>query len=87
MPSTLSDLTARQLRQAASIRERIDELQKQLESILGAAPSTAKAAPAAKAAKIVSKPKRKLSPAARAARSKQLKARWAKVKAAGKKSL
>lgn len=85
MPSNLTNLTARQLRQAAAIREKIDALEKQLEVVLGTTVNTPKPAPAPKAAP--KKPKRKLSAAARAARSKWLKQRWAKVKAAGKKAL
>jgi 3-methyladenine DNA glycosylase Tag len=84
MTSSLINLSAQQLRKAASIQEKIEELQKQIESILGAAPVTPKAASLAKAP---AKPKRKLSAAARAAMSKRLKARWAKRKAAGKKAL
>jgi DNA-directed RNA polymerase specialized sigma24 family protein len=44
MASLLSNLSAQQLRKAASIRERIEQLEKQLESILGAGPSAPKPA-------------------------------------------
>lgn len=84
MPSNLIDLAAQQLRKAASIREKIEVLEKRLESILGAAPVAPKVALAVKAP---GKPKRKMSAAARAAMSKRLKARWAKVKASGRKAL
>jgi hypothetical protein len=80
MASFLINLSAQQPRKAASIRERIEELEKQLASVLGVAASTAAVAPAPK-------PKRRISKAARAALSRRLKLRWAKAKAAGKKAL
>jgi hypothetical protein len=85
MPSNLTNLSARQLRQAASIREKIDALEKQLEVVLGTTVKAPNPVPAPKAAP--KKPKRKISKAARAAMSKRLKERWAKRKAAGKKAL
>jgi hypothetical protein len=86
MPNALSDLSAQQLRKAASLREKIDTLEKQLASILGQAPAP-KPAAGPRAAKPAAKRRRKLSKAARAKLSASAKARWAKVKAAGKKSL
>ena len=68
----LSDISATQLRQAASIKEQIEKLQKELMRILGTA-TPAATAPAA--------PKKKMSPAAKAALSAKLKEIWAKRKA------
>jgi len=68
------NLTARQLRQAADIQERIQSLQAQLSQILGGAAAPARAAVPAAA------PKRKLSAAGRAAIVAAAKARWAKAR-------
>lgn len=76
--SAISQLTSVQLRRAASLKEKIATLQKQLDSLLG---GTAK--PAATAAP--KKKKRTLSPAARARIVAAQKARWAKVRAEKKK--
>jgi hypothetical protein len=91
MATSLSNLTAGQLRWAASLREKIDSLQRQLNAVLAAAPAV-KPAPAARAAKATTpakpaKAKRKLSKAGRAKLSASAKARWAKAKAAGKTRL
>jgi hypothetical protein len=79
------NLSSKQLRRAANLRDRIDKLEKQLAVIL----TSASEAPAKVAAKPVKppRPKRKMSKAARAKMSAAAKKRWAKVKAAGKKSL
>jgi len=69
----LSDLSATQLRQAASIKEQIEKLQKELTSIFGAA-TPAPTAPA-------TPKKKKMSPAAKAKLSAKLKEIWAKRKA------
>ena len=74
----ISDLSAAQLRRAASIKERIEKLHKELTSILG----TATSAPTAPDGR---KKKRKMSAAARALISAAQKKRWARVKAAKKK--
>lgn len=66
------DLTAKQLRQAASIKEKIAALEKKLGKLLG---STGK--PAAKPRK----KRRKMSAAGRARISAAMKARWARKKA------
>ncbi len=73
----LSDLSAAQLRRAASIKERIEKLHKELANILGTA------SPASTAANGRTK-KRRMSAAARALISAAQKKRWAKVKAAKK---
>lgn len=89
MASILGDLSAQQLRKAASIRERIEKLEKQLAGLVAgsAEPSAARAAAPKQAAKELPKPKRRFSAATRAKMSQRLKARWAKAKASGKKSL
>ena len=76
MSNLLSSLTTAQLRYAADLKEKIDALTKELTSILGASVS-------AKA------PKKKggMSAAAKAKLSAATKARWAKIKATGKKTL
>jgi len=79
------NLSSKQLRRAANLRERIDRLEKQLGAML----TPASEASVKAAAKLVKPPKRKrkMSKAARAKQSERMKKRWAKVKAAGKKSL
>jgi len=94
----LIDLTVNQLKRATAIKERIEELNKDLRSILGGS-ATAGAAPkkrramsasgkrvvAAKPAARSAKPKKKVfSAATRAKLSAKLKAYWA-AKRAGKK--
>jgi hypothetical protein len=74
---SLKGLTAKQLRQAAAIRERIDDLEKQLANILsgvgGGGDTTTE---------VVSKPKRQMSAAARAKIAAAQKRRWARAKGA-----
>ncbi len=77
MNNSLQTLTSTQLKRALTLRERIDRLESELASIIGA---TA-AAPAGKAPK-----KRRMSAAGRAAISRAAKARWAKIHAAQKKA-
>jgi len=72
MNALLTDLSAQQLRYAASLRERIDSLQNQLNRVLGSARRTSTAARAPQ--------KRRLSPAAIANIRAAAKARWAKQK-------
>ena len=76
--NTLLSLTATQLKHAATIKEKITSLEKELVAILGGAPAAK--APAAKPVK----KKRKMSAAGRARVSAAQKARWAKIKAAKK---
>ncbi len=76
--TAISQLTSAQLRQAANLKEKIAALQKQLDTLLGAASK-----PAAVVAPV--KKKRTLSPAARARIVAAQKARWAKIRAEKKK--
>ena len=71
---TFTNLTPKQLRRAADVKERIDALQEELSQLLGApAPAEAEAAPA--------KPKRKKISAAGIARIRAAqRARWAAVR-------
>jgi hypothetical protein len=73
---TFTNLTPKQLRRAADVKERIDALQEELSQLLGApAPAEAEAAPA--------KPKRKKISAAGIARIRAAqRARWAVIKKA-----
>ena len=72
----LSELTAAQLRRAATLKEQLEELQKKLAGILGseAKPITTVVAP---------RKKRKMSAQGRANIAAAAKARWAKVKGKG----
>ena len=83
MPTNpLLTLTAKQLRRAVRVRERIDGLEKKLDLILGVqSPGKSDSSPAR------SRRKRRLSVGARARLSAAAKARWKKVKARGGKSL
>ena len=74
----ITDISAAQLRQAASIKERMAKLQRKLTHILGAT------APAAGATDGRRK-KRPMSAATKRKLSAAHKARWAKLKAAAKK--
>ena len=74
------NLTSAQLRKAADLQDQIAKLQTQLAALVG---TETKASPTAKSAK---KGRKKMSAAGRAAIAKAQKARWAKVKKAGKKS-
>lgn len=76
---SILQLTPSQLRQAASLKEKIASLEKELAAILGAT-ATAGKAPVAKAVKT----KRKMSAAGRARIAAAQKARWAKIKSAKK---
>ncbi len=67
--NTITSLTPQQLRQAAGIKEKIAELEKQLASLLGSTGSAE------------SKPTRTRSAAAKAATSAKMKAAWARRKA------
>lgn len=76
--NNLSTLTLAQLKKAVSLREKIELLQSELNSLLGQGGGRPSAP----------KPKRrKMSAAGRAAMAKAAKARWAKVKAAGRNRL
>jgi hypothetical protein len=80
----LFDLTPEQLKRAASIKERIDGLNRQLRGILGA-PATPRASTPATASARAAVKKKRMSPAARAKLSAKLKAYWAAKKKSGKK--
>jgi len=72
MSNLLSSLTTTQLRHAADLKEKIEALNKELASILGAStPAPAKV-----------RKKGKMSAAGRASVAKAQKARWAKIKGA-----
>jgi hypothetical protein len=72
----ITNLTPQQLRQAASIKERIAALQKKLAKLAGSeVPAPAKAG----------RKKRRMSAAGRARIAAAARARWARVKAAKKK--
>lgn len=101
MSNLLSSLTGIQLRRAAELKDKIDTLTAQLNSILGAPVSPAgprgrrgangrtggPATPKKISTENTPTKRRKMSAAARAKISAAAKARWAKVRAAGKKSL
>ncbi len=79
------NLSAKQLRRAAALREQIDKMEGQLAAILGT-PSESLATPAAdRAAR--PRQRRRISKKARAAQAERMRKRWAKAKAAGKRSL
>jgi len=73
MSASIANLSARQLRRAADIKDQVQTLEKKLEQILGSA-----AKPAVLAAP---KLRRKMSAAGRARMSAAAKARWAKIRA------
>ena len=71
-PNPLAKLSLHQLQQAVAIREKIENLEQELDRMVGGQPSTRKAAAPRK--------KRRLSAAARAKISAAMKARWANRK-------
>ena len=71
--SSISNLSVQQLRKAATLKERIQSLEKELNHLLGAT-ATAAAGPAPK------KRKFKMSASAKAKISAAAKLRWAKIK-------
>lgn len=77
--SSINQLTSSQLRKAASLKEKIAKLEKELAGIVGGSGPAPKAAAAKPAKK-----KRKMSAAGRARIAAAQKARWAKIKAAKK---
>ena len=76
MSAFIASLSAKQLRRAADIKDKIQSLENELEQILGS--SIKPAAPA------TPKKRRKMSAAGRARISAAAKARWAKIKAVKK---
>ena len=87
----LASLTAKQLKKAAVLRERIDRLETELNKILtvGGSPvsATTRGKRKAPAKPKVTKKKRRMSAAGRARIAAAARARWAKRKAAGKNHL
>jgi len=83
---SLINLSAAQLRQAASLKEQIEQLHEQLGQLIGT-PSAAANATATKVKDPANKVKAKrvISPAVRAKMAAAAKARWAKINAAKKK--
>jgi len=79
--NSIIELTPQQLRRAANLKEKLASLQKELGRILGIPAQTPNgAAPR-------TKKRRKMSAAGRARMAASAKARWAKARAAGKKTL
>ena len=78
-PNPLAKLSLHQLQQAVAIREKIENLEQELDRMVGGQPSTRTAAALSK--------KKKLSAAARAKISAAMKARWAKRKGPRRRSL
>ncbi len=76
MSNSLASLSIKDLKRAVALKEKIAHLNKELADILGGA---------AVGGEVVTK-KRNMSAAGRAAISRAAKARWAKWKAAAKKS-
>jgi len=74
---TVANLSAKQLRQAANIKDKIEALQADLSQLLGGASTAEENAPA-------KKKRRRMSAAGRAKIVAAAKARWAKVRAAAK---
>jgi len=82
MTNSLTDLSPAQLRKAASIKERIAILQKELTKLLGTTATSSAPAPTSGRRK----KKGKMSAEGRKRISEVQKARWAKIKAATKKA-
>ena len=90
----MTKLSAQQLRRAASLREKIDKLEKELAAVLNVileVPAVVRKGPGrpkkASVSVAAAKPRRKVSKTARAKMAAAAKKRWAKAKAAGKKLL
>jgi DNA polymerase/3'-5' exonuclease PolX len=76
MANSLRDLTVAQLKKAAAVKERIEQLERELTGIFGI--------PQPLTVGGIVRRRRKMSAAARAKISAAAKARWARVKAAKK---
>jgi hypothetical protein len=85
MTTSLVTLSAGQLRKAAAVREKIEQLEHQLAALLGS--STATPRPAPKEPSVAPRKRRRMSAAARAKMAVAAKARWAKAKKAGRNLL
>jgi hypothetical protein len=81
----MSQISASDLRRAASIKDKIDSLQSELSKLLGHLVQKGRVSSAAPAAKKTGR--RKMSAAAKAKIAAAARARWAKVRAAGEKRL
>ena len=81
---SITNLTPAQLRQAAALKEKIGQLQKQLTQLLGPQPPVSKSAPTV-APKAI-KARKKMSAAGIAKIRAAQKARWAKIKSAAPKT-
>lgn len=82
--NALIDLSARQLRQAAQLRERIDSLQSELNRILGNSQASVRSAPSSGTGR---RGKRHMSAATKAKLAAIARARWKQAKSQGKKAL
>jgi len=76
MNLSLTDLSAQQLRKAATLKEQIENLEREMEQLLGGRVERLSGAGR--------KPKRKMSAAGRAAIAAGARARWAKIKRAAR---
>jgi hypothetical protein len=85
MTSSITGLSSTTLLRASKLKERIENLTRDLERILGGTVAVAKKA--ASGPRAMKGRKRKMSKAARAEQSARMKKQWAKVKAAGKNAL
>ncbi|HTR41433.1 MAG TPA: hypothetical protein VMH87_07425 [Pseudomonadales bacterium] len=74
--NSITNLSAKHFRKAATIKDKITSLQNELNKLLGLIEG---------ATKSVTKKRRKMSKAARAKIAAAARARWARVKAMGKK--
>jgi len=81
----MNNLSARELRRAADIKDQIESLQTELNKILGHFVGNGRTPAATPVMKKTGR--RKMSAAGRAKIAAAARARWAKVKAAGKKRL
>ena len=81
MNLSISELSARQLRQAANLKERIDILQRELNQILGSSSS------GAVTREDQGRAKRTMSAATKAKLAAIARARWKKAKSEGKSTL
>jgi hypothetical protein len=87
MLDPIAQLSAKQLRDAASIREKIDALEKDLVGIFNGDKPSRTVKPALAAPRQHPKRGGGLTPAGREKLRRALKARWAKAKASGKRAL
>jgi hypothetical protein len=90
----MTTLTSAQLRQALSLREKIDKLELELATLLGSTPTARRSKPPARSSaedemngKAAKKTKRTMSAAGRAKIAAAARKRWKLAKAAGKSSL